>query len=309
MPIHNIFKLNQLIFLFVFFLNLLNLLASGFQLLIGNPAFFYNLYAKDSLGVLEKFVVLGRFSRGFGLYGSPVNYGVEILMSFSFALYLYHKSNKKGTLFLLVLVVLNAFLALSKTAIFGIPLLLCLSLFLTAISTKKLNRIVLKRTLYFTLMIAMIITFSGFIIDYLDNKGFYASYYFNIEIIMKGIETRYSENATALGETYRVISQYPFGSGFGSVRGEFIGDSDFVVLSKTAGNFGFLVYFLFIFYNFTILVRKKSYLLVVFSSFILGGLGLPNLISSNILFFFWLYYQIQLTGIRVMDLNRNRNRV
>lgn len=273
---------------YILIVNILNIFASIIQLAFGKIDFFYNLYYSSSNATLQYVKDIGFFSRGFGFYYSTVIYGVEIVFSFSILLYIKSFISNKKFVNIYILLCINVVLSLSKTAIFGSIIINLLFLIINNIFYNKKYKI--KNFLVSFLVIPLLIISIYLIYSILSKTNLPIDYYFNIDTLIRGIRIRYSSEATALKDTYNIIKEYPFGSGYAPIRGEFIGDSDITTLLKNSGILALLGYTIFYIYNLFLIFRKKKYVLsIVLISFFLGGLALPSLISYNVLMYFLFY--------------------
>jgi hypothetical protein len=227
-------------------------------------------------------VRIGFFSRGFGTFGTPVQLGIISLMSWTYLVSNYFlKGKRKIILTLLVFIV--GLSSLSKTFIIGVPLIFML-IILFSFWKKGFLR---KGVLIFLLLLLI-----GSCVYYiLEGLGTYASHYF--EYLLKPIEafdSRYI-NPKGLGLTYEVISENLLtGVGFGSVKGEFMGDSLYVKIFHNGGIIALLILVVFLIYTTWFLLKKGELTrFIIFVAILLGGFAQPTLFSSEIVIPFLFY--------------------
>lgn len=129
----------------------------------------------------------------------------------------------------------------------------------------------------------------------LVKKNAALNYYFSmLSNPTKSLETRYSvdSNDILLSKTYEVIEEHQiFGVGFESIKGEFIGDSTYVLALHNGGMFSLIS--IVIFYGVSIIetLRKGNIFKLIFISFwIISGIGMPTLFNVMMVLPFYLYF-------------------
>ena len=252
----------------------INTLVAIVQLLIPNSVeLFYDFYYKASLTPLKEVLRIGYFNRAYGTFGTPVSLGVFSL--FSFAMYLGFYFEKRPVKLLVIKLLLSAIIgvmALSKTAIIGIPVMLILGFVLSLTGVIRLN----NKKIF---VIPFILTGVGYILTRILMK-------LNLTIVhylrflykpFDALSSRYNTDSGILTGTYEVISEnLIFGVGPNEVNGAFLGDSMYIVVLYTTGILGILVYFGIIASAMINVIRKRR-TIAIFSgvAFLLAGLAAP----------------------------------
>ncbi|WJY26414.1 hypothetical protein [Sporosarcina trichiuri] len=219
----------------------INFITSVIQLTFPeSTTFFYNLYYKESLTPLNEVLRLGYFSRAYGTFGSPVLLGVFSVFSFAVYFgYLIEKKKCKIIYIKLILSIAIGLMALSKTAILGLPALLIIFYFLALYGIIKVKN---RKTL---LIPILVFPMAIGIIKILERQGLFIYYY--LEYLLKPFEvfeTRYDSTEGILANTYMIIKENWFiGVGKISISDIFIGDSMYIDLIYTSGIIGLAVYF------------------------------------------------------------------
>ncbi len=277
----------SIIFIYVLLLNLINATTSLIQFFGGGVEVFFNLYYSSTINPLLSVVKTGFFTRGFGLFPSPVYYGFNILMSFALLKSTEETIDKRKYYFALLLIIINVILSLSKLAILGFSLSYLFGIFIYL--KKQRTRIRIKETFAFILLIACFFILLPKVIDILEENRFPASYYFNIDRIIEQSMDRYTQESRifVFSETYSAIINNPLGSGYGRLFNEFLGDSDYITILKISGLHGLALYLVFLLYNsITILKTKSHYLLLIIIGFFFSGFAL-SVANSHGSLFYW----------------------
>jgi len=220
---------------------LINFLVSVVQLTLpASTNFFFNLYYKESLTPLNEAIRLGYFNRAYGTFGTPVLLGVFSVFSFAIYFgYLIEGKNNKLLYIKLFLSIAIGLMALSKTAILGIPSILIVFYILALYRIVKVkNRKVLLIPL---ILIPLLIV----VVKVLERQGLFIFWY--LEYLLKPFEvfkTRYDAIQGILANTYSIIQDnWLIGVGTISIKDVFTGDSMYIDLIYTSGIVGLLIYF------------------------------------------------------------------
>lgn len=270
---------------FIFAILVVNLLSVTSQLFFPEFSinFFYNLYWSPSNTPLERAVKMGRFTRMYGSFGSPVQFGMVFLIIWAYLLGRYVSGEGKKYFWLAIFSLTVGLSGLSKTFIMGVPLLIVISLIFGFIFN-KIDKRVIKRLPLAALIFVIVITAGYFI---LDNNGAFISYYFKfLTNPVKAFYSRYSSNDNIpFAGTYEVIARYPIlGVGPEAIKGEFIGDSSYVKTLHDGGLLSLYILFLSGLYLFIYFVRNKQLVrLLILASIFLGGISLPTVYSSELI--------------------------
>ncbi|MEH7356288.1 hypothetical protein V7150_22500 [Neobacillus drentensis] len=219
----------------------INLAVSIIQITVpASTRLFYEFYYKTSLTPLEAVLKLGYFDRGYGTFGTPVLLGVFSLLSFAvyFGFFVERKNFKRKYLKLISSIIIGL-LALSKTAIIGIPSILvlcCILSFLGVIKVK--NRKVL-------LLPLIVIPIFGITVRLLERQGTAITWYLSfLRNPFKAFETRYDTTSGILANTYSTItSNWMLGVGGTPLANDFIGDSMYTGIIYSTGVLGLFIYF------------------------------------------------------------------
>jgi hypothetical protein len=261
-----------------------NLIVATSQLFVpGALEMSHQLYAKESQTVLDKYLEKGLIPRAPGTLGSPVNLGVLSLISFALA---FERIMRLGytlrRIFVAVVATSTGILALSKTAILGIPLIFATGALLKLSGSLVQKISVSLRGLLVTLGL---LSLSGIgvwqLITYLSERGLNIIRYIGfLQDPLRAFETRYAGTGnTTLDVTMEVVSANWFtGVGFTAPRGEFLGDSTYVLVLHAAGIFGALLVAA-LYANLGIRILRKKLLMLLLPLFALGatGFALPTL--------------------------------
>jgi hypothetical protein len=253
---------------------IVNLIASIIQLTVPDSTkIFYDLYYKDSMVPLEATLELGYFNRAYGTFGTPVLLGVFSLLSFAtYFGFLIERKNCKHLYFKLISSIIIGLLALSKTAIIGIPIILLLSCILILCGIIKVKN---KKIWIFPLVLipSFMVT-----VQLLERQGTAISWY--LAFLTKPSEaliTRYDSTSGNLSDTYSTIANnWLLGVGGTSLFGDFMGDSMYIGILYSTGVLGFLVYFSTLFGSAlkNLKLRNITALLSLIA-ICLSGLGVP----------------------------------
>jgi hypothetical protein len=263
-----------------------NLIVAISQLFVpGALEVTHQLYAKESQAVLDRYLERGLIPRAPGTLGSPVNLGVLSLISFALA---YERIMRLGYTLRRILIAVAAtsagILALSKTAILGIPLI-----FTTGAVLKFLRNLVQKRSLSLRrLSMTLVLLSLGGIgvwqfITYLSERGLNIIRYISfLQDPLRAFETRYTgTGSTTLDATMEVVNANWFtGVGFTAPRGEFLGDSTYVLALHATGIFGAVLLAL-LYSSLGIRILRQKLIMLLIPLFALGatGFALPTLFT------------------------------
>ena len=269
-----------------------NLIASISQILLKDKilAFYQNLYSD---GIDYYTTVSGKYcyARTFGLFSTPMIYGIVCLFIFTYVIFKYKKT---GTLnyFHLILCLILGVLSSSKSFIIGVPIIIFISLISKIFSRKKIRKNTVL--LFMVLLICspfLIYIFNQFV-EFLTSKGMFIKYYLNfLSNPISALSSRYSSNDDILlKKTYEVIKQYPvFGVGYNSVNGEFTGDSTYVLALHNGGIISLISIVLFFIHEFKNSFHSWKFLFVI--TWVLTGFAYPTLFGvSNIIPFIYIFY-------------------
>lgn len=262
-----------------------NLIACFVQLFIGLPEMFYALYYSPSITPLRVPLLVGRFTRAFGLFPSTVNLGPFAVLFASAALAL-----RKYLVFVGCLAI--GLLSLSKTAIIGLPLIVILWLalkpFLRKVDSTSSKRKITKRFASLVIIALGLVFVVGVLPGLLNERGFYFEYYFAyLRNPLRALDSRYNDLyvVSSIAETYEVIEMFPIlGSGFTKIQNEFVGDSTFSVLLKLTGFVGLFISLFTMMVVITFFLKKRSMLVLVPISIIISGIGFPAWVAFEHMF-------------------------
>ncbi|WP_214710811.1 hypothetical protein [Exiguobacterium sp. s55] len=272
---------------------LINIIVSLIQLL--NPSsvdLFYNFYFRPSLTPLEEVMYLGYFNRAYGTFGSPVLLGVFSVFAFSF--YLVQIAGKKQQKFLISKLLGSTILglmALSKSAILGIPLLLLLAYGLMLIGFIKLNN---SKFLILPLVSLPTVLIIIYVLKQMNTSIlWYTNYLTNP---LAAFDTRYSLDSGILISTYSTIKEnLVFGVGLTVLNGDFLGDSMYTTILYTIGLVGSMIYVIFFTLSFVISIyNKKIASIIMLVSILLMGFSLPvHLELMTVPFFAYIFSELE----------------
>ena len=257
-------------------------------------SFFESMYLSDSYNYYSYLSDKVVYNRKMGFFPSPMLLGIfcAFVLIYFLKRYSYTKEKKFIICFFIALVV--GISSLSKTFILGVPIIFILYITLNFLFKLKKIRIRKKRIYNMIIIIPIaIIVIISFI--NLVKKNAALNYYFSmLSNPTKSLETRYSvdSNDILLSKTYEVIEEHQiFGVGFESIKGEFIGDSTYVLALHNGGMFSLIS--IVIFYGVSIIetLRKGNIFKLIFISFwIISGIGMPTLFNVMMVLPFYLYF-------------------
>lgn len=262
----------------------INLVASVAQMFVpGAIDITHALYSEEYMSVLDRYLEEGGFPRAVGTMGTPVDLGALSLIAFGISYDRLLRLEYNSILFVSILIsIFLGIVALSKTSILGIPILLVLGYVVnSSLNFYKIFTFKPQNYLYaiiFTFPLASIIYYFGYtLVEY----GYNLTYYFEFfGDPLRALESRYS-GAGALGQTIDVAMDNLFtGVGFTAPRGEFLGDSSYVLALHRAGILGVLSVistYLILFYR---LIRKKEMaILIPLAALAITGLATARLFA------------------------------
>lgn len=251
-----------------------NLIVSIIQLAMPSSVqLFYDLYYKDSMTPLKEVLGLGYFNRAYGTFGTPVLLGVFAL--FSFAVYLGYYVEKKPCRFLtlkILMAVSCGLIALSKTAILGMPTLVITVFVLGIFGFVKIKN---KKILIIPFLI---IGIGYFMVDLLEKAGFAISWYIRfLKHPFEAFGTRYDAGTGILTETYEIINQnLIFGVGPTPIGDAFVGDSMYISILYMSGIIGLFLFLGILISAIVInLIEKDTIAVLCGLVILLGGLAAP----------------------------------
>lgn len=251
-----------------------NLIVSIIQLAMPSSVqLFYDLYYKDSMTPLKEVLGLGYFNRAYGTFGTPVLLGVFAL--FSFAVYLGYYVEKKPCRFLtlkILMAVSCGLIALSKTAILGMPTLVITVFVLGIFGFIKIKN---KKILIIPFLI---IGIGYFMVDLLEKAGFAISWYIRfLKHPFEAFGTRYDAGTGILTETYEIINQnLILGVGPTPIGDAFVGDSMYISILYMSGIIGLFLFLGILISAIVInLIEKDTIAVLCGLVILLGGLAAP----------------------------------
>ena len=259
---------------------LINLIVAFIQLTIpASTVIFYEFYYKESVIPLAEMLQLGYFNRAYGTFGTPVLLGV--LSLFCFAVYLGFLTEKKKIKFIhlkLVFSIILGLMALSKTPILGIPLILLIHYLLILYGIIKIkNRKVL-------LVPLLIVPIAIVVISYLEKQGTSILWYVRyLQKPFESLTSRYDKASGLLSNTYSVIrDNLLIGVGSKSFKDVFIGDSMYVRLMYETGIIGTGIYLMILVSTIIKNIRYRNITALLCTIAIcLAGFAIP--VQSNII--------------------------
>jgi len=280
---------------------LINFITSVVQLLMPNTVqLFHDLYFKASLTPLNEVLKLGYFNRAYGTFGTPVLLGVFSLLSFALYIGLYiEKEDIKMLRGKILLSGITGVMALSKTAIIGIPGILIVTYLLIIMGIIRVKN---KKIFILPLIISVV----GYLVTQILIKlNTTILYYIKfLSAPFKALASRYSTNTGILSETYEVIwNNLIVGVGPIQVGGVFIGDSMYVGILYTTGILGFLIYFgIFTLGMINVIRKRKTVAILCGIAFLLAGLAAPiQLGNISAVFMAYLFADAELKKTNVVN--------
>lgn len=252
----------------------INLVTSIIQLAIpSSTKLFYELYYKASLSPLADALELGYFNRAYGTFGTPVLLGIFSIFCFAVYLGFFTEKKKCKKIYLkLVSSIIIGLLALSKTAILGVPTIFICCCLLILIGVIKINN---KKIIVLPLLLIPIFIVT---VQLLRQHGTTINYY--IRFLSKPFEalsTRYDASSGILADAYSTISgNWLFGVGGTPLGNDFIGDSMYLEVMYSTGIIGIIIYFsALIRASITNLKLRNVTALLCFIAICLGGFAAP----------------------------------
>lgn len=262
----------------------INFVASVAQIFIpGAIDITHALYSEEYMSVLDRYLEEGGIPRAVGTMGTPVDLGALSLIAFgiSYDRLLRLKYNYKFFISILISICVGI-MALSKTSILGIPILLMLGVFFNS-GLNFYNFFVFYPTRY--IYLSFLLSFVGFVIYYLGytlvEYGYNLFYYFEFfRNPLRALESRYSDSG-ALGQTIDVAMSNLFtGVGFTAPKGEFLGDSSYVLALHRAGILGVLsVVFTYLIIFYRLIRAKEMTILIPLAALAITGLATARLFA------------------------------
>ncbi|MCQ6523663.1 MULTISPECIES: hypothetical protein [Bacillus] len=279
---------------------IINLIVSVIQLSTPRSVqLFYDLYFKDSMTPLKEVLSLGYFNRAYGTFGTPVLLGVFAL--FAFALYLGYYVEKRTCRFLILKILMAVscgLIALSKTAILGMPMLMIIIFILGIFRVIEIKNKKVLIIPFFTIAIGY------FMVDLLEKAGFAISWYVRfLKNPFEAFGTRYDAGTGILTETYEIINQnLIFGVGPSKIGDAFVGDSMYINILYTSGILGFCIFFGVLMSSLFINSIKKNATAIMCSlTIILGGFAAPiHLNIVSVAFLAYIFSKAELNGAELI---------
>lgn len=257
--------------------------AVGFAQLVlpGSAQWTYDLYGRESQVVLERYSIDDAIPRASGTFSSPVILGCVALTALAIAWARMISGAAGRHARLLLAAGLAGIASLTKSFLLGAPLILAGGFAVLALSGGRRVRFRPRAVLLGVAATAVAIGAAVWAALYLDdlglNVGYYASYLVNPT---DALATRYGAGGM-LETTMDVVRRNPLiGVGVTKVRGEFLGDSSYILLLHSTGALGVALAFVAL----TLVVRhvvvtgRRADLLVV-AALLVSGLALPFLFS------------------------------
>jgi hypothetical protein len=261
----------------------INMFVAAAQLFIsGAVDVTYALYAKESQTVLAGYLEQGFIPRATGTLGSPVNLGVFALVTFAVAC---ERILCLGYTVRRVAVALSAMitgvLALSKTVVLGIPVVLGVAIVLRLGQTiVRGPRLVPRRMLAFSTVAAAGGVGIWYLVQFLSQAGINILRYIAfLQNPLAALETRYAASEGNLEATMDVaMENWLTGVGFTAPRGEFVGDSTYVLAFHAVGVWGPLIILcLYSLITYRLVVRGRQTMVLPLVALGMTGLALPTL--------------------------------
>lgn len=249
----------------------------------GSVNLFYKLYWREGLTPLEEMVSIGKFSRPFGTFSTPLYLSIILLVcdALYFYLWLTEKKSLKWFIGFILSTVLSIF-SYTKSVYFGYVFII-LFIYIYVLFNKKFNNFFIKTSIL--ILFSIVIMFLIIKLSFTNNTlNYYLSFFKNPLSIF---ETRYGEEGN-LNDIIEIIKRNPFfGVGVSSIEGEFVGDSAYFDALHSTGIIGLFMYLAVPFYVLYRANKKKDILTVAFVLiYLLLGLAIPiftNYIGSIIL--------------------------
>ncbi len=242
------------------------------------------LYSQESTGPLNRFVERGSITRAVGTFGSPVDLAAVALISFGIAYErILRQEDNKLLVFILVLSASVGVLSLSRTAILGIPLVLVLGIIIQFRQTAvRRFRIIPRRIASTSLYIIFGSSVLWYLVSILRKSRLNISYPLSFfQKPLAAFETRYAAGSSGLGLTAEVAMENMLtGVGFTTPRGEFLGDSAYVMVFHTAGVWGILITVsLFCLLAYRSISRRETTMLIPLAAIGITGLSTARLFA------------------------------
>ncbi|WP_027631123.1 hypothetical protein [Ruminiclostridium cellobioparum] len=251
-----------------------NLAVSIIQLTVPvSTKIFYELYYKASLTPLAAVLKLGFFNRAYGTFATPVLLGIFSIISFAIYLgFLTEKRQCKRLYLKLVISVIIGLLALSKTAVIGIPIIsicYCILILFDVIKIKNKKIAIIP---------LILIPIFGITVILLEKHGTAISYYIGfLSKPFEALSTRYNSSSGLLSGTFSTIyDNWLIGVGGTPIGDDFTGDSLYISILYSTGILGLITYFsILIGSTVKNLKLRNTTALLCFIAFCLAGLAAP----------------------------------
>ncbi|QZY55556.1 hypothetical protein [Crassaminicella profunda] len=235
---------------------------------------FFNLYYKEGVIPLTKYLEYGIIKRGLGSFGMPTLLGAFALISWTF--YLNQNKNRdiKGRSLKLSISLITGLLSLSKTFIIGAAVILIMSIFLNQLVYKKKFVFNLKSSFNKCIMLVGLIVSILVVLNLADK--FNIGLYWYLDYLMKPLQafnTRYVSYTSGVAINLKVIKDnIIMGVGPNTVLGEFLGDSMYLTVIHNTGIIGSVI--LLSFFGklgfLTVINKDISKLLMILVLFLVG---------------------------------------
>lgn len=275
---------------------LLNVFASFSQFILKDKILdFYKLLYSDGTDYYTTISGKYCYARTFGLFQTPMIFGIICLFIFTYILYKYKKIGKLNLMQLLSCLILGI-MSSSKTFIIGVPIIFLLNFIDKIKGLKKINKKTILRIMIIIFFMPVLISLFNVFVNYLTEKGMFIKYYLNfLTDPFTALSSRYStNNDILLSNTYSVINNHPIiGVGFNSILGEFTGDSTYILALHNGGYISLISIIIFFVFEFIKNIKNNKYLFVF--TWIITGFGYPTLfgVSSVIPFIYFFYFNDQ----------------
>lgn len=252
------------------------------------------LYATAGRSIpLNTMKELGKFARIFGATFSPTILGGYVLLTFSFvfALILLEKGKRKSNLVLLLSTLLLGFMAFSKTAIIGMPIIAVIFLVWILFHGGTAYRKILGKSVLLLLTAFGITVLSAYCFGLLGQ----VQYYFGTLLSnpLRAFRGRYGNSISMWGDsaatfglagTLALFRKHPvIGVGMVEVFEEFIGDSQYLSLLHNGGIMLFAATLLF-YISVYMRQRKTKGLpqMMILTALMFAGLAMNVLTVANL---------------------------
>jgi len=274
-----------------------NFIASTVQMIFQEKVvdFFKVLYSSgsDSYYFVSNTV---SYRRTFGLFSNGTLFAVFLLLAITYIISC-KKLNVKAKAIYLIIALACGLMNATKTFIIGFPIIMLVTV-IYSVYKKGIRKISRKTLLILILSIFLlplfVIIFNS-VVNFLQEQGIFIKYYLSfLSNPIEAFTTRYNNSGSniLLTTTYEVIKEYLFtGVGFNSIKGEFLGDSTYVLALHNGGIISLITIIIYFIKEITNSIKiKEKYSILYFIIIIITGFGISNLFNTTVVIPFYIYF-------------------